>query len=77
MDRQFIVKIESFEGNRDTYIRCGDDRQDYLYCIVTIDDDGSAEIVDNGYRSFHEAAEAWPEATTREQSPPDGLKPSI
>jgi len=62
MDRQFIVKIESFEG-RDISIQCGDGQQDYLYCVVNIDDDGSAEIVDNGYRSFSEAAKAWPDAT--------------
>jgi hypothetical protein len=33
MERQFIVKIESFEG-KDTYVRCGDDQQDYLFCVV-------------------------------------------
>ena len=62
MERTFIVKIESFEG-KDTYVRCGDDRQDYLFCIVGVDASGHAEIMDSGYRSFKEAAEAWPEAT--------------
>lgn len=61
MERQFIVKIESFDGS-DTYIHCGNDRQDYLYCIISVGDDGDAGIVDNGYRSFSEAAEAWPDA---------------
>jgi hypothetical protein len=60
MERQFIVKIESFEGD-DTYVRCGDDKQDYLFCVISIGDDGNAEIVDSGYRSFDEAAVAWPD----------------
>jgi hypothetical protein len=61
MERTFIVKIESFEGD-DTYVRCGDDRQNYLFCVVSVDPNGHAEIVDSGYRSFSEAAEAWPDA---------------
>lgn len=61
MERQFIVKLESFEG-KDTYIQCGNSDQDYLYCVVSVDDDGDAEIIDNGYRSFAEAAKAWPHA---------------
>lgn len=61
MRRHFILKIESFEGD-DTYVRCGDDQQDYLFCVISIGDDGQAEIVDSGYRSINEAAEAWPEA---------------
>ena len=64
MKNLFIVKIESFEG-RDTYVRCGDDRQDYLFGVVSVDAEVHAEIVDNGYRSFDEAAEAWPEAVGR------------
>jgi hypothetical protein len=61
MSRHFIVKIESFEG-RDAYLQCGNNKQDYLFCIISIDDRGSTEIIDNGYRSFGEAANAWPEA---------------
>lgn len=61
MKHKFIVKIESFEGEN-TFIRCGDHRQDYLFCIVSIDDKMNAEVVDSGYRSFAEAAEAWPDA---------------
>jgi len=61
MKNLFIVKIESFEG-ADTYIRCGDDQQDYLFCVISVDAGGHAEIVDSAYRSFAEAAEAWPEA---------------
>ena len=68
MDRQFIVKIESFEG-RDTYVSCGDDKQDHLFCIVSVDDDGEAEIVDNSYRSFSEAAKAWPDAMNAKRKP--------
>lgn len=59
-----IVRIESFEG-RDTHLHCGNDEQDFLFCVVRIDSDGSAGIVDNGYRSHAEAAEAWPEAVAR------------
>ncbi len=61
MERRFILRVESFEGS-DTYVRCGDDHQDYLFCVVSVDDDGYAEIMDSGYRSFDEAAKAWPEA---------------
>jgi len=70
MAGRFIVKIESFEGT-DTFVRCGDDRQDYLYCVVTVDADGHAEIVDSGYRSFDEVAEAWPDAAGRRKKPKD------
>jgi hypothetical protein len=61
MPEHYIVKIESFEGN-DTYLNCGDDNQDWLFCVIAVDEDGSAEIVDNAYRSLGEAAEAWPHA---------------
>jgi len=62
-----VVKLESYEGE-DTFVRCGDDRQDYLYMIVQIDPDGSAEIMDSSYRSIAEALESWPEA--RQQKTP-------
>ena len=62
MQRQFIVKLESFDGD-DTYVRCGDDQQDYLFCVINVDAEGHAEVVDSGYRSFDEAAKAWPDAT--------------
>jgi len=62
-----IIKIESFEG-RDTYLRCGNDRQDYLYGIVGITTTGQAEIIDSGYRSFDEAAAAWPEAAGSQEA---------
>lgn len=61
MKKYLIVKLESFEG-RDTFVRCGDDEQDYLYCVIAINDAGHAVIVDNGYRSEDEAEQAWPEA---------------
>jgi hypothetical protein len=56
-----IVKLESFEG-KDTFLRCGDDARDYLFTIITIEPDGTAEVIDSGYRTFDEAAAAWPEA---------------
>jgi hypothetical protein len=56
-----IVKLESYEGDS-TFIRCGDDQQDYMFLIVHVDPDGSADILDCGYRAYQEAAEAWPEA---------------
>lgn len=60
-NRHFIVRIESYEG-RDTHISCGDDQHDYLYVVGCLDAEGNAEIVDCGYRTFDEAAQAWPEA---------------
>ncbi len=71
MEREYIIKIESFEG-RDTYIQCGNDRQDYLFCIVSIGDDGDAEIVDSGYRSFSEAGRAWPDAINAKKATATG-----
>lgn len=59
-----VVKLESFEGS-DTFLRCGDDTRDYLFAVVAIDPDGSAEVVDSAYRTFEEATEAWPEARPR------------
>ncbi len=60
--RQYLVlKLESFQGE-DTFLNCGNEEQDYLYCVVLVDAHGSAEIIDNGYRSAVEALEAWPEA---------------
>jgi len=61
MGQHFIVKIESFDG-RDTFLHCGNDDQDFLYAVVSVGADGRAEIVDSAYRSYEEAAEAWPEA---------------
>ena len=68
MEQRFIVKIESFEGD-DTHVRCGDDQQDYLFCVVYVDAGGHAEIVDSGYRSFDEAAEAWPDVADGSAKP--------
>ena len=72
MGQQFIVKIESFDG-RDTYLHCGNDHQDYLFCVVRVGDDG-ADIVDSGYRSFGEAAEAWPDATNAKSGAAGGAE---
>lgn len=57
MSRNFIVKIESFDG-RDTFLHCGNDEQDFLYAVVNVDEMGRAEVVDSAYRSYEEAAEA-------------------
>ncbi len=62
--RLFVLKLESYEGE-DTFLRCGDEQQDFLYSIVAIDDDGTAQIVDSSYRSLAEAVEAWPQARPR------------
>jgi len=64
MDRKVIVKLESFEG-RDTFLHCGDDHQNFLFCIVGINNDGTAEVLDSAYRSYEEAAAGWPEAGTK------------
>lgn len=66
--RVFVIKIESYEGE-DTFLRCGDDQQDYLYAIIAIGDDGTAEFVDSSYRSLGEALEAWPEAKPHASQP--------
>jgi hypothetical protein len=60
-ERYFILRIDSFEG-RDTHIHCGDDQRDFLYVVGCLDAKGNAEVLDCGYRSFDEAARAWPEA---------------
>lgn len=60
-ERLHIVRIDSYEGS-DTFLNCGNEQQDFLYAIVATDKEGNAEIVDSSYRSFEEAAEAWPEA---------------
>jgi hypothetical protein len=61
MHRYFILRIDTFEG-RDSYITCGDDQKDFIYVVGSLDAKGNAEILDCGYRSFDEAAQAWPEA---------------
>jgi len=66
MTRFVIVKLESFEGT-DTFVRCGDDSRDYLFMVVAVDPDGTAEVLDSGYRTLAEAIEAWPEARPRSE----------
>jgi hypothetical protein len=60
--RLAIVRIESFDGD-DTFLKCGNGIQDHLFAVVAFDADGTAEIVDQGYRSYAEALTAWPEAS--------------
>lgn len=64
MGQHFIVKIEGFDG-RDTFLHCGNDEQGYLFAVVSVRADGRAEVVDSAYRSYEEAAAAWPEAKAR------------
>jgi hypothetical protein len=66
--RTAVVKLESYEGE-DTFVRCGDDQQDYLFAIVRVDPDGSAEIMDSSYRTLEEALASWPEARPRNTTP--------
>lgn len=58
----FILKLDSYDGE-DTHLRCGDDAgvQDFLFCVIVTKGDGTAEIVDNGYRSEEELRQAWME----------------
>jgi hypothetical protein len=58
---RFVVKLESYEGE-DTFLRCGNEGQDFLFAIALLVD-GYLEIIDNGYRTQIEALEAWPEAS--------------
>ena len=62
--RLSVIKIESYDGD-DTFLRCGNDHQDYLYAVVAVDSNGIAEIVDSSYRTIGEALEAWPEAAPK------------
>ena len=57
--------IESYHGS-DTLIQAeafdretGEPIQDELWAAVIVGDDGSLEIIDNGYRSREELEEAW------------------
>lgn len=59
--QHFIVMIESFDG-RDSFLHCGNDEQDHLFAVVSVNADGRAQVVDSAYRSYEEAAAAWPEA---------------
>jgi hypothetical protein len=61
MTRYVILKIESYEGD-DTFVRCGNNQQDFLFAVVMIGETGTAEIIDGGYRSHQEALKAWPES---------------
>ena len=78
MDLYVVVKLESYDG-KDTHLHCGDDHQDYLFCVLNVDAQGNAEVVDNGYRSYSEAVDAWPEARASrptQANPPTHALPS-
>lgn len=57
--KYFVLKLESFDG-KDTFVHCGDIHQDFLFCVAVTDTDGTAAVVDSGYRNEGEAREAWP-----------------
>lgn len=66
---KYILKIDSYEGDtteRFQYSRSRPTKK--LYAIILIPDrggaenPGKAEIIDDGYRSYDEAKEAWKEA---------------
>jgi len=56
----YLLRLDSYEG-ADTFLHCGNAKQDHLYCIVTRSKKGEFEIIDNGYRTKQEALAAWPE----------------
>ncbi len=68
MHRLCIVRIDSFDGS-DTFLHCGNDEQEHLFCVINVNDDNSASIVDSAYRSMEEALEAWPEAAENPPAP--------
>ena len=65
--RLFVLRIDSYEAS-DTFLYCGNERQNYLYAIVSADGEGRAEIVDSSYRTREEAIEAWPEAKPKREA---------
>lgn len=56
----YVLRLDSYEGT-DTFLHCGNEKQDHLYCIVTHSKNGELEIIDNGYRTQQAALAAWPE----------------
>ena len=61
----YILRLESFDG-KDTYVHCGDRQQDFLFCVVATHPDGTATVIDSGYRSEEEARTAWSDIARRE-----------
>jgi hypothetical protein len=59
----YIVEIESFAGKDTGREQYSPPEQsiDSLYAIVIIGET-NAEIIDDGYRTYKEAKEAWPQA---------------
>lgn len=57
-----VVRLESFDCEK-SFLHCGNENQDFLYCVIRVDESGFAEAVDSGYHSYEEAIEAWPEAS--------------
>jgi hypothetical protein len=59
----YILKITPLEGeDRDIVILDARCQPADVYAIIRVAD-GHAEIVDNGYTTYNEAAKAWPDAT--------------
>ena len=58
----YIVAIEPLDGKQvQIYITSDGEVNATVYAVLSVDSHG-AGIVDSGYRSVAEAAEAWPEA---------------
>jgi hypothetical protein len=70
--RYFIVKLDTFEGEDTAFYLLG---ADPMWIVISTNQATGAEVVDCGYRSVKEAAEAWPEAVVPERKP-RGRKPS-
>lgn len=62
-----IVQVEGFEGEAGTITvnngraESGLGRDDRLYCVAEVSEDGVARFVDWGYATIDEARTAWPE----------------
>jgi len=61
----YILRLESF-GGKNTYVHCGDHQQDFLFGVVATHPDGTASVIDSGYRSEEEAHTAWSDIARRE-----------
>jgi hypothetical protein len=59
----YVLRVESYVGEhsaRAQHVQ-SDTQAEAVYAIVRVDREG-AEIIDDGYRSWDEAKQAWPQA---------------
>lgn len=63
MKKQFVVRIEAYEGDKSSISLTADDNYTLgeMYCVGQMSDDGIVDLLDNGYPSLGELYEAWPE----------------